>query len=165
MYVLIWQRGQCILFSVVFTSPLPRHHGSVWPLSVISLLLTNTVSRGRIQRKTWCMEPYAGVDYNINLRRLQLQHIYHGQPYARESAITLCQSRLCPPVSDLEFGLRVLACLSIWWETRRGFAGSKSRRAWESYTVFISSMLYILQGCRRYTVLYVVRGSTLVYTE
>jgi hypothetical protein len=24
------ERGQCILFSVVFTPPLPSHHGSVW---------------------------------------------------------------------------------------------------------------------------------------
>ncbi len=40
---------------------------------------------GRIQRKTWCMEPYAGVDYNLSLCPLQsrLQHIHHGQPYAR----------------------------------------------------------------------------------
>ena len=29
--------------------------------------------------------PYAGVDYNLTLCPLQsrLQHIYHGQPYAR----------------------------------------------------------------------------------
>ncbi len=39
---------------------------------------------GRIQRKTWRMNPYAGVDYNLTLCPLQsrLQHIYHGQPYA-----------------------------------------------------------------------------------
>jgi hypothetical protein len=31
------------------------------------------------------MGPYAGVDYNLTLCPLQnlLQHIYHGQPYAR----------------------------------------------------------------------------------
>jgi hypothetical protein len=31
------------------------------------------------------MGPYAGVDYNLTLCRLQsrLQHMYHGQPYAR----------------------------------------------------------------------------------
>ncbi len=58
--------------------------------------------RGRIRRKTWWMGPYAGVDYNLTLCPLQrrLQHIYHGQPYARvylnpipESTLTLCQSR------------------------------------------------------------------------
>ncbi len=32
------QRGQCILFSVVFTPSPPGHHGSVWVLSVISPL-------------------------------------------------------------------------------------------------------------------------------
>ncbi len=29
------------------------------------------ISRGRIQRKTMCMGPCAGVDYNLTLRRLQ----------------------------------------------------------------------------------------------
>ena len=38
------QRGQRVLFSVVFTPPHPSHHGSVWVLPVISLLLANTVS-------------------------------------------------------------------------------------------------------------------------
>ncbi len=43
------------------------------------------VNRGQIQRKKWCMEPYAGVDYNLTLCPLQgrLKYIYHGQPYAR----------------------------------------------------------------------------------
>jgi hypothetical protein len=36
--------SQCILFSVVFTAPPPSHHGRLWLLTVISLLLTNTVS-------------------------------------------------------------------------------------------------------------------------
>ncbi len=40
------------------------------------------------------MGPYAGVGYNLTLCPLQsrLQHIYHGQPYARVD-LTLCQSR------------------------------------------------------------------------
>ncbi len=49
---------------------------------------------------------YAGVDYNITLCLLQSrpQYIYHGHwemgnPMP-ESTITLCQSRLCPPVRD-----------------------------------------------------------------
>jgi hypothetical protein len=50
-------------------------------------------TRGRIQRKTWCMErlePYTGVDYNLTLCSLQsrLQHNYHGQPYARVDFFT-----------------------------------------------------------------------------
>ncbi len=56
------------------------------------------------------MGPYAGVDYNLTLCRLQ--HIYHGQPYAIELAFTLCRSRHCPPVSDLGFCLTVWACQS-----------------------------------------------------
>jgi hypothetical protein len=42
------QWAQCILFSVVFTPSPPSHHGSVWLLPVISLLLTNTVSPVRL---------------------------------------------------------------------------------------------------------------------
>ncbi len=38
------QRGRCVLFSAVFTPSPPSHHGSVWVLPVISLLLTNTIS-------------------------------------------------------------------------------------------------------------------------
>jgi hypothetical protein len=46
---------------------------------------TNRQIKGRIQRKTWCTGPYAGVDYNLTLCRLQsrLKHMYHGQPYAK----------------------------------------------------------------------------------
>jgi hypothetical protein len=44
----------------------------------------------RIQRKTWCTGPYAGVDYNLTLCPLYSRlHL----PWA-----TLCQSRLHPPV-------------------------------------------------------------------
>jgi hypothetical protein len=41
--------------------------------------------RGRIERKTLCTEPYAGVDYNLTLCPLQsrLQQIYHRELYAR----------------------------------------------------------------------------------
>ncbi len=48
------ERGHRILFSVVFTPPPPHsHHGSVWLLSVISLLLNNTVSRVRTCLSIW----------------------------------------------------------------------------------------------------------------
>ncbi len=45
----------------------------------------SSMHRGRIQRKTWCVGPCAGVHYNLTLCTLQsrLRHIYHGQPYAR----------------------------------------------------------------------------------
>jgi hypothetical protein len=44
-----------------------------------------TFYRGRTLKKTKCMGPYSGVDYNLTLCPLQsrLQHIYHGQSYAR----------------------------------------------------------------------------------
>ncbi len=58
--------------------------------------LGQNLSRGRIQRKTWCMGPYAGVDYNLTLCTLQgrLQHIYHGQPYARIDLNPMLESTL-----------------------------------------------------------------------
>ncbi len=54
--------------------------------------------RGQIQRKTWCMGTYAGVDYNLTLCPLQsrLQHIYHGQPYARVDLNPVPESTLSP---------------------------------------------------------------------
>ncbi len=50
---------------------------------------------GRIQRK---IGPHAGVDSNLPLFRLQsrLQHIYHGQPYARVDLNPLPESTLSP---------------------------------------------------------------------
>jgi hypothetical protein len=37
------------------------------------------------EAESWCMGPNAGVDINLTLCPLQsrLQHIYHGNPYAR----------------------------------------------------------------------------------
>ncbi len=53
-----------------------------------------------------CMGPYAGVDYNLTLCPLQsrLQHIYHGQPYARVDLNPTPVSTLSP-CQGLEFGL------------------------------------------------------------
>jgi hypothetical protein len=77
----------------------------------VGLASDNTawVSRGRIQRKTWYMETYAGVDYNLTLCPLQsrLQHIFNGQPYACVDLNPICQSRLYPPVRDFGYGLRL----------------------------------------------------------
>ncbi len=56
------------------------------------------LTRGRIQRKTWCTGPYAGVDSYLTLCPLhsQLQHIYHGQPYARVNLNPMPESTLSP---------------------------------------------------------------------
>jgi hypothetical protein len=63
----------------------------------------------RIQRKTWCLGPYAGADYNLNLCPLQswIQHFTMGDPMS-ESTIILRQSRLYPLDRDLGFGLCML---------------------------------------------------------
>ncbi len=53
-------------------------------------------NRGRIQRKTWCMGPYAGVDYNLTLHvysRVDSNTFNMGNPMP-ESTLTLRQSRL-----------------------------------------------------------------------
>jgi hypothetical protein len=44
------------------------------------------------------MGPYAGADYNLTLCPLQsrLQHIYHGQPYARVDLNPLPESTFYP---------------------------------------------------------------------
>jgi hypothetical protein len=44
------------------------------------------------------MEPYAGVDYNLTLCPLKsrLEHIYHGQPYARVDLNPMPESTLSP---------------------------------------------------------------------
>jgi hypothetical protein len=52
------------------------------------------VFRGCIQRKTWWMEPYAGVDYNLTFFRLH--HMYHGRPYARVYLYPMPESSLSP---------------------------------------------------------------------
>ena len=53
------------------------------------------------------MGPFARVDYNITLCRLQsrLQYMYHGQPYARVDLNPVPESTGIPPVRDLRFGL------------------------------------------------------------
>ncbi len=63
------------------------------------------VNRGRIQRKTWCMGPYAGVAYNRTLCPLQsrLEHIYHGQSYARVDLNPMPESILDCQSGTLDF--------------------------------------------------------------
>ncbi len=50
----------------------------------LSLTLMN-VHWDWIQRETWCMGSFTGVDFNLTLCRLQsrLQHMYNARPYAR----------------------------------------------------------------------------------
>ncbi len=84
------------------------------------------LARGWIQRKTWCMGPSTGVDYNLTLCRLQsrLQHINHGQHYARVDL----NSRLYPPVRDL--GVRSLPQMKEWFEEVRALHSWKSWPCW-----------------------------------
>jgi hypothetical protein len=51
-----------------------------------------------MQRKTWCIGPYTGGDFNLTLCPLQsrLKHIYHGHPYARVDLNTMPESTLSP---------------------------------------------------------------------
>ncbi len=70
------------------------------------------MDRGRMQRKTWCMGPLAGVDYNLALCILQsqLQHFtLGGQPYARVDLNPMPEPTLFPSQGgplDLASGTR-----------------------------------------------------------
>jgi hypothetical protein len=62
------------------------------------------MSEAESKEKHDVWDSYAVVDYNLTLSlpQSQLHHIYHRQPYAmHESTLTLCQSRLYPPVKGL----------------------------------------------------------------
>jgi hypothetical protein len=101
--------------------------------------------KGRIQRKTWCMGPFAGVDYNLTLCPLQrrLLHIYHGQPMP-ESTLTLCQSCLHPPSQGL------------WiWPMNPSCCPSKSQNVtWLSNTVLflLKNLQYAYLHSYRWTI-------------
>ncbi len=65
--------------------------------------------RGRIQRKSWCTVWDSMLELTITLpyvhSRVDSNTFTMGNPMP-ESTLTLCQSRLYPPVRDFEFGLR-----------------------------------------------------------
>jgi hypothetical protein len=71
-----------------------------------------TEAESKEKHRVW--DPYAGVDYDLHLCRLQ--HIYHGQPIP-ESTLTLCQSRLYPPVRDLDLTLVSQSTLGCAFKT------------------------------------------------
>jgi hypothetical protein len=60
------------------------------------------------------MGPFGGAGYNLPLCRLQsrLQHIYHGQPYARVDLNPIL-SQFNSPVRDVGFGLG--ACYYLYF--------------------------------------------------
>jgi hypothetical protein len=66
--------------------------------------------RGRIQRKTWCMGPYAGADYNLTSPYVHPRVDSNtftmgiGQAYARVDLIPMSESTLYP-----QSGTRFLA--------------------------------------------------------
>ncbi len=55
--------------------------------------------RAYIQRETWRVGPYAGIDRNLDFNTCTI-----GNPIP-ESTLTLCQSRLYSPVRDLGLSL------------------------------------------------------------
>jgi hypothetical protein len=67
-------------------------------LTHLCRLLHDPIYWGRIQRKTWCVGPYAGVDYNLTLSTPT------STPTHLPNA-TQCQTRLYPPVRGFGFGL------------------------------------------------------------
>ncbi len=78
-------------------------------------------ARGRIQRKTWCMGPNGGVDYNLTLCEVMSTpestptHLpWDWATLCQSRPLNLCQSRLYPPVRDFGFGLCSLLCIEIY---------------------------------------------------
>jgi hypothetical protein len=97
--------------------------------------------RSRIQRKIWCIGPYAGVDYNLTLCPLQSsrsQHIYRGQPYMPKSTLTLRQSRLYPPVRD-----RILHQYRAVAKREKGIGLSHTSEIWPCIEEKISAALFL----------------------
>ena len=92
-------------------------------------------------KKTWCMGPYAGVEYNLTLCRLQnrLQHMHHGQPYA-ESTLNLCHSRLYPPIQKLQIWPRYI---SSNWCYRIGALPQWEQTIWSSVSKLFTTMDFI----------------------
>ncbi len=82
------------------------------------------VSWGRIQRKTWCLGPYAAVAYNLTLCPLEsrLQHIYHGQPLPES---TLTYARV-----NFGFGLWCVICMGGWLDSNPDLIFSLKQSEW-----------------------------------
>jgi hypothetical protein len=83
--------------------------------------------RGQIERKTWCMVPYAGVDYNLTLyvhSKVDFNTFTMGNPMPESTLSTLCHSRLCPSDRDFGFGLGscTICCIMRLSEKRGGEA-------------------------------------------
>ncbi len=97
--------------------------GGAWDPAGSQVIVTRE-SLGRIRTKTCCMGPSARVDYNLPSCPLQsrLQHIYHGQPYARVDLNPVPESTLSPPVRD--FGYSLWCC-----KTLSSGSGAMSHRA------------------------------------
>ncbi len=113
-WVLVSVVGCRVLVSVVGCRVLVSGVGvDCWCRLSLNFSIVGAQLWGQIQRKLCCMWFYAGVVYNLTLCTLQsrLQHMYsyHGNPKP-QSTLTLCQSRLYPPVRDFGFGL----CYRPW---------------------------------------------------
>jgi hypothetical protein len=77
-----WERPTLFCLPSYLSHPQPPSQLLSQPAAGLAIIQLEDI-RGRIQRKTWCMVPYAGVDYNLTLclPHSRLQHIYHVQPY------------------------------------------------------------------------------------
>ncbi len=94
-------KGECEHFSFN-KCPIYTHDGASANFSTNSQEMDN--SAARIQRKTWCMGPFAGFDYNSPYvpSRVDSNTFTMGNPMP-ESTLTLCL--LYPPVRDFGFSL------------------------------------------------------------
>ncbi len=116
----LWATNSRFLFHQlkIFTTRIKYLYDMYHLLFFLFLWKSMHLFRGRIQRKTWCMGPYAG-ELTITSPYVHsgvdcMQHIYHNNPMP-ESTLTLGQSRLYPQVRDFGFSLSS----TVWkWVTK-----------------------------------------------
>jgi hypothetical protein len=80
-----------------------------WKCHLKTLLMLQS-TRDCIHREKWCPMPELTITHLMSTPKST-----HGRTYARVS-LTQCQSRLYPPVRDVEFGLwKICLCLKHEW--------------------------------------------------
>ncbi len=84
------QRGQCILFSVVFTPPPTSHHGKFWLPHVISPVVTNTGSPVGACQSIW-LDRFLGTQKEDERGPLSIQTLW------REGFVSLSPQKQAKP--------------------------------------------------------------------
>ncbi len=104
----IAQLYDCLVYNSKWSAVFFVHTRALKLCTLYIMYFTDRLTRGLMQRKTWCIWPYAGADYNLTLHvypRVDSNTFTMGNPMP-ESTLTLCKSRLYPLVRDFGFEIR-----------------------------------------------------------